>query len=230
MRSLIFFVLLILIAAALPKLLPATTVLWDWLNGIGLCALGVIVGLAWDAQSPARAPAVHLHRNLAIVATALICIHTFGLLLADSILLEYLKPRTPGYMLAGIVGLLLAGTLTITSLPVAMQWSYGTFGGFQRWHIVLSVSLLVVSLWHVAGTGFLFGSWPKGSMLVFICAAPVLFAYLRRHSSPSKAVLPPARTRSGQVARRSATPQRQAWIALLFCLLAAAVYSGLKHA
>jgi len=138
----------------LPVRFPAAGFWWDWLAGLGFCGLAMIAYLGWDSESPATSPRLRLHRNIALLATILTGVHATGYLIDDLILIEYLKPTAPPYMLLGIAAFTVMVGTTITALPAPRQYFYTGFSSFRNWHRWLVALVLIGSIWHVIGTDF----------------------------------------------------------------------------
>jgi hypothetical protein len=209
---------ILLLVCLLPGLLPAAGFTWDWLGGIGFAALAVLVGLALEAESPARQPRLFAHRNIAVVATVLVWLHALGYLALDPVSIEYLLPKAPGYMLVGLVsGIVLLG-LTATAFPTIRRYCYASFGSFRRWHLALSVATLAGSVWHIIGTQFIVtGAFRLTLFSALVIGLPA-FAYQHRRAGK------PAFAPSG-----AATASRDYVLITLGCLLLAAGYAGVRN-
>jgi DMSO/TMAO reductase YedYZ heme-binding membrane subunit len=123
---------------------------------------------------------LRLHRNLAIIAALLVVTHTAGFLLLDNLLIEYLLPTTPVYMLVGIIAFLALLAVTVSSLPGPRRKFYGGFNQFRRWHRALFIVVLAGSLWHTIGTDYTLGN--TAQIVVVAVAAGLLpaLAYFGR--------------------------------------------------
>lgn len=183
----------------LPDRYPASGFVWDWLNGLGFAALAILVFLGWDSESPARQPRLRLHSHVATVGCVLVGAHVTGFLIADPLLLEYLKPKAPAPMLAGLVAALVMVALTVSSYPKYRLRCYRTFTRFRWWHRLAGVALLALSLWHVVGAGYSVGPGPGsgGAWIVrVVLLAPLmvvvpLTAFRWRRNGRSVPVGPP---------------------------------------
>lgn len=182
MPLLLVFCALILAVGLLPRGLPSAGPGWDFLAATGYCGLAVVAYLGWDSESPAANPRLRLHRNLGVLASVLVSIHTFGYLLLDPTLIEYLKPTAPAYMLLGLAAGTALLVITVSSFPGPRRSLYRDFSTFRTWHRVLFVILIAGSLWHLLGTDFyLTGVWQWGSALA-VLGMPPLGAYLARRA------------------------------------------------
>ena len=213
--------LLLLLVCAAPDALPAAGFMWDWLNGVGICAVAALCALHLDADKPAMAARMAGHRNLAMVCAALACVHAFGLLIADPIVFEYLKPTAPAYMLVGAVGFIALVALTVTSIGAARHRVYASFRHFGHWHTGLAIAVVIMSAWHVLGTGFAIrGGWSVAAFVAITAGVPI-YAYVRRRQNKKdpRRSSDPGGTGTAPLAASSF---------LLFLLLAAA-YAGFKN-
>ena len=106
--------------------------------------------------------------------------HTAGFLLLDNLLIEYLLPTAPAYMLVGIIAFLALLAVTLSSLPGPRQKFYGGFAQFRRWHRVLFIIVLAGSLWHTIGTDYTLAH--TSQIIVVMVAAGLLpaLAYFGR--------------------------------------------------
>ena len=188
MPQLIGLSILILSIALLPDGLPSAGLWWDFLIGLGFCAIAIIAFLGWDSESPATNPRLRLHRNLAVLTTLLTVTHALGYLLLDSTLIDYLLPTAPAYMLAGVAAFLSLVVVTVSSFPAPRKRLYRNFPAFRSWHRILFVVILIGSGWHVAGTDFsLPGIWQLLLAGLLLAVLP-LAAYIGRRGG-SKPVL-----------------------------------------
>lgn len=145
--------LLLLLAAALGSSVGAGA-RWDLLNGAGFAACGLFVYLSWLSASPARQPGLDAHSDLAVWICVFASVHALGLLVAEPTLLEYLEPGAPGYMLVGVLALLVLLALTAVSYPGPRRHVWRSWPAFRAWHRWLWLGLLVAIAWHVIGAGF----------------------------------------------------------------------------
>ena len=195
MAPLLVLCALVLGTVLLPDGLPTAGFWWDFLIASGFCSLAIIAFLGWDSETPASNPRLRLHRNLGILASTLLVVHSIGYLLIDSTVIEYLLPSAPGYMLAGLGALLSLLVVTISSFPGPRKKFYGHFARFRSWHRALFSIILVGSLWHVAGTDFSLDSrWQLAVVGLLLAALPGAAYLSRRAGRPLPLSQPPATT------------------------------------
>jgi DMSO/TMAO reductase YedYZ heme-binding membrane subunit len=112
------------------------------------------------------------HRAVADCALLLALLHGFLYPLAEPASLRYLSAAAPVYMLAGLIALLLLAILAMTSRHDARQGLARTRLGFRGPHVVLYALLLVASLVHVLGAGWVANDpWKQAA-----CALPAALA------------------------------------------------------
>lgn len=183
-------VLLVLAVSLLAGALPSGGFWWDFLAALGYCAFTLIAFMGWDSESPVRSTRLHLHRNLAFLATALATMHALGYLILDATVIEYLLPTAPNYMLLGILAWLLLVITTCSSLPALRQRTYPGFSSFRNWHRGLYLLLLGLSAWHAFATEFSLSSiWQVSGLSLLLIGAP-LFAFLGRRTGSAMPVTP----------------------------------------
>jgi DMSO/TMAO reductase YedYZ heme-binding membrane subunit len=221
LNSALCCILLLFAITLFPDALPAAGNIWDWLGGIGLVAMGFLLSLCWEAESPARQPRLNVHRNLAMAALTLSTLHGVGYLVTDPISIEYLKPTAPLHMLIGIIGFMLLLLLTLTSLAGPRRRLYAGFRSFRRWHIWMSIAVVATAFWHVLGTGYLINGVPRtGLFTLFALAAPAIAYLLRRQGIPTAISSAPV---------SPAAADREVALIMLIGLLLSCLYSAIRN-
>lgn len=227
--SLPLLALAILGITLLPDRYPAGGFLWDLLNGLGFAALAILVFLGWDSGHPASQPRLRLHSNLAVAGSLLVVAHAVGFLVADPLLLEYLKPTAPLGMLAGLLAALAMLAVTVTSYPTLRRRCYGTYQRFRWWHRTAGIVLLGLSLWHAVAAGYSVGSVPGTGwsgiarlvlLLPFVALLPLAAVYRRAEHR----ALP-----SGPAPASRSVADREAMMVLLMLILLAVVWAAIKN-
>ncbi|MEZ5560955.1 MAG: ferric reductase-like transmembrane domain-containing protein [Pseudomonadales bacterium] len=197
--------------------LPAGGWLWDLLNGIGLSACAVLAAIGWEAESPARAAGMDRHTGLGVVALLLVLGHAVGLLVYDPVLLEYLRPTAPGYMLCGLGALAALALLTLGSYPRPRRRLYGNHRRFRLWHRLTWLAVLLALAWHVIGSGFYLHTPLAAVVFASAVMGLPLYAYAARRASAGR----------GAVPKPQAAPSWPALLASL--LLLAAAFSAARN-
>ena len=207
-----------LVIALTPGGLPAAGFWWDWLGGLGFCALAVIAYLGFDSDSPVSNQ--RLHRNLALVASILTAIHVLGYLLLDRLLIEYLKPTAPLYMLAGLLGVVGVVGATTSAFPTPRRRIFSRFSTFRIWHRWLVAVTVIGSLWHVLGTRFsIWGPLKVSLMVLLTLLLPgAAFVARRLNSKLMTSVGPDS----------NAKADREAWALSLLLILFATSFALIK--
>jgi len=135
---------------------------WDAANGLGFLAIAAMGALHLErVGAPTTAPtSIHTwlqhHAVLGKVAITLASLHAFGLLALDPVVVRYLEPDAPLYMLAGIVALpALALMVWTATAPRRRRW-HATRRQFRLVHRAVAAGVLALTAWHVLGSGFYF--------------------------------------------------------------------------
>ena len=173
--------------AAQPRVAPW----WDWLMAVGLIALGIMAALplitarysrtAIDTSYFARL-AHQFHQWLSYVVIAFVLLHAIGLIVFDTVLIEYLKLSAPLPMLAGIVAAVILLWVTISSL-VRESW-YVRYRNWRRWHALLAAAALALTIYHVVAIGYYSGSKAASSSLVAWFLIPTLLSLRAWRQAP----------------------------------------------
>jgi hypothetical protein len=103
-----------------------------------------------------------MHRVISY--TIIVCAvgHILLLWLPDKTIWHYLDTDMPHYMWVGLgaFGALLA--TIFLALPQFRRYWHTRYRQFRNWHYVLSLAIILLSVWHVIGSGFYFSvseSW-----------------------------------------------------------------------
>jgi hypothetical protein len=150
--------------------------IWDLLNAIGFVALAACGALHVDAPVRDAGPmrsvrdALRHHTALAWTALALVVVHAVGFVMYDPVLLEYLKPGAPAYMLAGLVALALLGVIVWSARLPRRRRLFSDARRFRLAHRALAAALVGLSVWHVAGSGFYLNHAVTIALLVAVAA------------------------------------------------------------
>ncbi|MBM4227312.1 MAG: hypothetical protein FJ164_06155 [Gammaproteobacteria bacterium] len=202
---------------------------WDFGMALGVLAAGGVALLPllsarwWGAQYPAI-PFLRLlhevHLRLAYVLTVLALLHVTVLCVLEPRVLEYLTPRAPWPMLAGLMALVLFIFLCLSSRwRLQLGWRQASW---RHWHAGLSALALTGMAWHIVDAGYYFNRWSAAAALLWMLAVPTLLSlWLRGH--PLARVLMEHSPRGSRLpgARRIVSSIALVW------LLLAAVWVGL---
>ncbi len=124
---------------------------WDFLNGLGFAGLSGLIYLAVQGRARINNSA---HQTFSYVVLSFVLIHCLGLLLLDSITLEYLHSGAPTYMWAGLLSAMLLALILFSALPSQRKKAFHKSQYFRGWHKYLSWLVMVTAVWHVLGSGF----------------------------------------------------------------------------
>jgi Ferric reductase like transmembrane component/Class III cytochrome C family len=181
---------------------------WGLADGLGLLSLFLAVAVtAWPvrprvAPTP-RATTLSLHRLLGFLALGLALLHTAGLVVAEPLLLEHLKPTAPVFMLAGLLALVLLGVLCVTGLWSVRRHFPGS-GAFQLIHIALAALLLVLLGVHAIGAArYLRAAPERGAFVLAVVVSLLVVLRARRHGRrPAQGAGPLSRLVADSVSAR----------------------------
>jgi len=156
------------------------------------------------------------HQWLGWAALILTLTHIGGLLIADRLVVEYLKTTSPLYQLAGIVAAILLLVVVLSSLAGVRRW-WGSHRGFQATHVTLSLLLVALIAAHVVATDRYTGGNVRRMLFVMVTIG---------------AIAMPLRARAKNLAARASGAGRQlvfgrhsAWVACAIAIAVAAVAS-----
>lgn len=154
------FCLLPMAALLLLDAMPGVALRWDFANAAGLLAAILLLLLFYLNGRPLPRPRYDgrffqaLHRDLGYVATSLLALHVGVLLYDEPLLLNYLLPSAPGYMLAGLGAASLLVLHVLLGLLHVRRRLWRDHRQFRRWHYGSSLVILGLIAWHVLGAGF----------------------------------------------------------------------------
>ncbi len=173
--------LLVLVLARTP---PPEDYLWDGLMLTGFVAAGGIALLPlasgrrvfrFGSSLDDLLAGFRFHRLISYVLLLLVLAHTIGLLVYQPNTLEYLKLSAPDYMLAGLLAVVLLVFLLVHAERAGRRMRrYGNWRASHRW---LSIGVIFLTAYHVAGSGFYLGSWTAAAALITVCALPMLATF-----------------------------------------------------
>ncbi len=214
------------LAALLGRAVPPIDYWWDFSMALGAVATGglallPLLSARWWVGIHRSATLLRvvqrLHRDLAWWLTGFAALHVLAVLWLEPRTLDYLLPTAPGYMLAGLVALLVLLALVVTSLGrVKRRWPQASW---RRWHAFMSITVLAGIGWHLLGAGYYFRDWVGAGVLGWALAVPSALA-LRWHCSPRLAPAAGAAPARGPVTR----PRAALACAIALALLAAAAW------
>lgn len=124
---------------------------WDAGNALGFAAGA---GFLYLSITGRRLIDVRVHQRVGYGVLALAMAHAYWFLLGDAAVIDFLKPRAPLYLWAGVLGLLLLGLLITIALVPDRYRIHRDHRLFRHWHRWLAVATLVAVTWHIVASGF----------------------------------------------------------------------------
>ena len=204
------FALAPLIAALAVSAPPGNGFGWDFGVALGIGALGLMGAMLLLTARFRRAAApfgidviFFFHRQIGIAILGVVLLHPLVLLILEPPLWHYLRPDGPGYMHTGLGALVAVGLLVGSS--VARKTLRLHYDLWRKFHIVLAITALTLSLAHVAGVNYYFSAPAMRVLLVLLALLWIaLVIYVR--------AIRPARLRRRPYVVESVTPERgRAW-------------------
>ncbi len=132
---------------------PRMSAGWQWDTGNALGLLG-FAGLLYLFLAVGSGRRQRLHQWTSYAVAAALAAHVLWLWIPDPTLWHYVSIQAPAYMWAGIAALLCVGATVWLALPAARRGWHRGYAAFQTWHYLLSLSAVVLALWHILGSGF----------------------------------------------------------------------------
>ncbi len=136
-----------------------------------------------DATPPTLL-SLRLHSLIGWFALLAVLIHVGGLLLADRVVAEYLKPSAPLYQVAGIVAAVILLLLVLGSVGAVRQRLWKSHRAFQSTHVILGCVLIALIALHLIVTDRYVGG--RGRRVLVLAAAAGAMLMLLRPRRPSK--------------------------------------------
>jgi hypothetical protein len=146
-------------------------------------------------------------------------LHIGALLLADRTVLEYLKPTSPLYQVAGIAATLVLLALALTGGNRARRRLWKSHRGFQASHVILASVLAVLIAAHVIATARYLGGGTR--RILFAAASAGALLMLLRPRRPGET------SHSESLARRQLVFGRNSTLVAAVLALCAAGIAGL---
>lgn len=150
----------LLVSAFFPGLeLPANGPFWDIAMASGFMAYVLVAFLFLLTGRPLRIPFndgkffTVAHRLFGCLAGGLVVLHVGLCLWAEPLTARYLLPGGPGYMLAGLAGLLLAVLAVVPSFRAVRGRIWRKAVRFRQMHGLAALGLLGMASFHITGAG-----------------------------------------------------------------------------
>ncbi|MGO9424969.1 MAG: cytochrome c3 family protein [Steroidobacteraceae bacterium] len=136
-------------------------------------------------SSPPTLLSLRLHTLLGWGALGAVVVHVGGLMAADRTIIEYLKPTTPLYQLAGIAAAGLLLIVVLGSIGSVRRRLWASHRGFQAVHVILACLLAPFIAVHVVVTARYLGG--AGRRLWFVAVTIGAILMLLRSRRPRAA-------------------------------------------
>ena len=209
--------------AVLPFWAVRVPPLWEAGCVLGqLAAIGLLALCALPIRSrlgrPTTALSLTRHRDLGVLVLALALAHAALLLIAQPLLVEYLKPSTPLYQQAGILGLVAVVALVATGFLVVRRRLWPNHGQFQLSHLLLTLAALALVAAHAVGSArYLDRRW---KIVVFgLATLAAALCLMRARRQPRAGPAPPDGSRTARWIARAPFGRHAKLIAGLIALL-----------
>jgi len=162
---------------------PGISIVWDFGNFCGFAATVIMALLFWYSSRPKYFPTfdgkffIALHRHLGYLSMFLVFMHVGIVLIYEPLTIEYLTLASPYYMQCGVVAacLIIGIIYTATSKTRKILWPNYRF--FKFFHYVLSVAILVLTLFHIIDSRFYVNNLSKqifwALIVIFACIIPI---------------------------------------------------------
>lgn len=154
---------------AFGELPPGTTFTWDFSVALGFSALSLLGSMfvltarfRWMAPAFGIDIVYYFHRWVAVLALGLSLAHPLLLIGVEPLLVEYLKPGAPWYMLAGAAALIVLGVLVAGSLWRKRLHLH--YDAWRRLHALLAVLVVGLAVAHVIGVDYYVGAPGKRAL------------------------------------------------------------------
>ncbi len=182
----------ILLLATLPAFAGFVGVGWELSQIAGLlgcmgCAALCGAPLRPRDALPPTLVSLRLHTLIGWLALLAVLIHVGGLILADRLVVEYLKPTAPLYQLAGIAAGALLLIIVVSGIAALRRRLWSSHRGFQSTHVILGCVLMPLIAVHIIATDRYAGG--RGRRVVILGAMIGGMLMLLRPRRPSAALL-----------------------------------------
>lgn len=172
------------VTAALPLFAGFTKLGWEISEVLGLAGALACLALCGSPVRPREStPPVLLslgrHEALGWLALGAAAAHILVVVAADRTVIDYLKPTSPLYQLAGIAAFIALLILTVSSRASLRRRLWRSHRNFQATHIIVGCLLLALLTAHVITTDRYTGGYAR-RLVFFAVAAGGIAMLLRR--------------------------------------------------
>lgn len=175
--------------AVLPLFAGFTTAGWELSEVLGLASTLMCLALCGAPVRPREStPPVLIspsrHELVGWLAFAAAMLHVVAALASDRTVLEYLKPTSPLYQVAGIAALLLLLGLIVTSVGGIRRRLWRRHHNFQATHVAIGCALIVLLAVHVVTTGRYTGGGLRRAVFILTAAGGLAMLLRRGRGAP----------------------------------------------
>lgn len=181
----------LLLLAALPAFAGFVGFGWELSQMAGLVGILACIALCGSPirprdSVPPTLMSLRLHTLIGWAALIAVAVHVGGLVLADGTVVEYLKPTTPLYQLAGIAASMLLLIVVLSSIATIRRL-WPSHRGFQATHVILGCLLAGLSAVHVMTTDRYVGGRGRRALLLAVTIGALLMLLRSRRPSDAAA-------------------------------------------
>jgi DMSO/TMAO reductase YedYZ heme-binding membrane subunit len=182
------------VTAALPVFAGFTNLGWEFSEILGFAGTLACLALCSCPVRPRDSmPPVLLslarHELLGWMACVAAALHIVLALMTDRTVVEYLKPTSPLYQLAGIAAFVVLLVLVVTSVAGLRRRLWRSPRNFQATHIAFGCLLITLLAAHVVTAGRYTGGYGRRTVFIAVAAGGIAMLLRRRRSAgttPSK--------------------------------------------
>jgi hypothetical protein len=180
------------VIAALPLFAGFTHWGWELSEILGLAGLLACLALSGcpvrpRETTPPTVLSLGRHEVLGWTAAGVAALHIMLALASDHTVIEYLKPTSPLYQLAGIAAFLLLLILVATSVTSLRRRLWRSHRDFQATHIIVGCVLLALLVAHVVTTGRYAGGYPRRLAVIAVAVGGIAILSIRRRAAKTAA-------------------------------------------
>ncbi len=157
---------------------PGLSAGWRW-DAANLLGFGAFAGMLLLQLHTGARSGVKSHERLSWFVVALLATHVLWLLFDDPTTIEYLKLKSPPYMLSGLVATALLLVLVFSALPFFRKRLFSRWSSFRWLHWWLGWVCVGLAAHHILGSGFYASGLTGGVALLIVTGAIFLLARRR---------------------------------------------------
>jgi predicted CXXCH cytochrome family protein len=135
------------------------------------------------AAIPPTLLSLKLHTVIGWASLSLVAIHVGGLILADRMVVQYLKPSAPLYQLAGIAAAALLLLVVLSGMAPVRRRLWKSHRGFQSTHVIGGCVLIALIAMHVIATERYIGGRGRRALILAATMGGILMLLRPRRPS-----------------------------------------------